>query len=1107
MAAPASAEEFLDLVRKSSVVDEKRLDTYVQGLRASNTFPDEPGKMAGLMVRDGLLTHFQAEQFLLGKWRRFTIGKYKVLERLGSGGMGSVYLCEHKFMRRRVAVKVLPAAKAEDPASLERFYREARAAAALDHPNIVRAYDIDQDENLHFLVMEYVDGASLQEIIKRSGPMNMLRAAHYTRQAAIGMQHAHEAGLVHRDIKPGNVLVDRSGTVKVLDMGLARFFHDEEDILTKKYDESVLGTADYLAPEQALDSHGVDIRADIYSLGATFYFCLTGQPPFNEGTVAQKLIWHQTRQPKPIRQLRPEVPEQLAAIINKMMEKDRLKRYQTPSQVSESLAPLTTRPIPPPPDIEMPRLSPAAMSPMGSEQSVMLQPSQNPLLQQQQQPPSRPPSAAPAATPAPAVRPAAAQQQVAAVHAPAAPRPAQPMAAPPPTPDPRRVATPPPRPQARPTIPNNGTFAPTATPAAHSGDEVSPNWGDLTSGPASVPRAQVPQRTAIKQSQSQGPTPQQRFQTILEDVKKRPKFWMIAGISVFLILIVLVIILAMAFRGGKPGKADGSPAHLRVASVSATPGKGNYRTVRDALLKAEPGDRIVVLDESHAEYLDFSKLPRPVKDISIESDPGSGKRVVWRPPPPGTEGSPPQPPTHLLALSHCPGLTLKGFHFIGQAPSTQIRDVLTVFGRCPGLKLEDLAIEGFSNSAVKLVNATGEPGRPILLNGLRAFAPAANTQAALEVYVSRGYPGLTTLEHVRVENCRFEGPYRGAVTLAADATCDIGAIELIRNRFWNPRGGDAILYRKQTGKPLPGLRLTIDSNTFCDVQAGLHLESLPMDDKGPIALQNNLFIRTSALATLDLDPAERGPSDSPAHWIWYDEGNPAVAAPAGNVWFRKGFAVPKVQGIVNARLDLACDDACTVWINGTQVKDTVRGNNRVATVDVTSLLRSSDKTDTPNVIAVQGTNTGGPAALLVQMSCVFMGNPTRQVLVFTNNQWKAYRGEPAPSWNALDFAENDQWKPAKELARYGQGFAKDLVWDSWVADHLARVTAKVFSAGGANVRDAASKEGNIPVRSTIVDGTVGTNPDDDATFLRYPKSSPFTTAGTGNGPVGVPPGS
>src|SRR3984893_5526125 len=320
-------------------MEDKRLDAYVQKQRAAGTLPPEPPKLAGVMVRDGLLTHFQAEQFMLGKWRRFTIGKYKVLERLGSGGMGSVYLCEHKLMRRRVAVKVLPTAKASDPSSLERFYREARAVAALDHANIVHAYDIDQDENLHFLVMEYVDGASLQEMIKRTGPMDPVRAAHYINQGTLGLGHAHERDLIHRDIKPGNILVDRLGTVKILDMGLARFFNDEEDILTKKYDENVLGTADYLAPEQALDSHGVDIRADIYSLGATFYYVLTVKTPLSEGTVAQKLIWHQTRQPKPIRVLRPEVPEGLVAVIDKMMAKDPAQRYQTPLAVAEALDP------------------------------------------------------------------------------------------------------------------------------------------------------------------------------------------------------------------------------------------------------------------------------------------------------------------------------------------------------------------------------------------------------------------------------------------------------------------------------------------------------------------------------------------------------------------------------------------------------------------------------------------------------------------------------------------------------------------------------------------------------------------------------------------------
>ena len=155
-------------------------------------------------------------------------------------------------------------------------------------------------------------------------------------------------------------------------MGLARFFHDEEDMLTKKYDENVLGTADYLAPEQATDSHAVDIRADIYSLGATFYFCLTGRTPFAEGTVAQKLIWHQTRMPKPIRGFRPDVPEGVIAIIDKAMAKDVAQRYQSPAELAEALDPWVQTPIPPPPQIEMPQLSLAAMGPPAADSSTAL---------------------------------------------------------------------------------------------------------------------------------------------------------------------------------------------------------------------------------------------------------------------------------------------------------------------------------------------------------------------------------------------------------------------------------------------------------------------------------------------------------------------------------------------------------------------------------------------------------------------------------------------------------------------------------------------------------------------------------------------------------------
>ncbi len=339
MHAPTTVEEFLELGQKSGLLEKTRLDLYVQKKRDTDTLPTVPKRLAEIMIRDGLLTPFQADQLLHGRWKNFTIdGKYLVLGHLGTGGMGTVVLCEHTIMRRRVAVKVLSNSRLKDPAGLERFHREARAAAALDHPNIVHAHDVGFDGKIHFLVMEYIDGRSLQKVVKKEGPLPIERAVRYITGAASGLQHAHAAGLVHRDIKPANLLIDRSDIVKITDMGLARFFQDENDGLTREHDsDAVLGTAGFLAPEQFANSHDVDIRADIYSLGVTFYYLLTGTTPFADGSVYQKLIGPMLREPRPIRELRPEVPEELATIIAKMIAMDRAARYQTPAEVISAL--------------------------------------------------------------------------------------------------------------------------------------------------------------------------------------------------------------------------------------------------------------------------------------------------------------------------------------------------------------------------------------------------------------------------------------------------------------------------------------------------------------------------------------------------------------------------------------------------------------------------------------------------------------------------------------------------------------------------------------------------------------------------------------------------
>jgi len=360
MPSPSTPAEFLTLLCKSGLVQPERLRDSLRRLGPDAFLP--PGPLSEQLVRDGVLTGYQARQLLQGKWRGFLFaGRYRVLELIGKGGVSSVFLCEDLSLERKVAVKVLSSRTAADPSMLARFLREAQAVAALDHPNIVRTHDIDLEGERPFLVLEYVDGSSLQEIVDRHGPMDPGRAAHYVRQAARGLHHLYRAGLVHRDVKPGNLLLDRRGAVKLLDLGLARLSEDQSDGLTQRYDgHAVLGTADYLAPEQALSSHDVDIRADVYGLGATFYFLLAGRPPFAGGSAAQKLLAHQLKEPPSLVALRPDVPQGLAAVVGRMMAKDPARRYPVPAAAAEALAPWTRTPILPPLEEEMPRLDPAA---------------------------------------------------------------------------------------------------------------------------------------------------------------------------------------------------------------------------------------------------------------------------------------------------------------------------------------------------------------------------------------------------------------------------------------------------------------------------------------------------------------------------------------------------------------------------------------------------------------------------------------------------------------------------------------------------------------------------------------------------------------------------
>jgi serine/threonine-protein kinase len=286
--------------------------------------------------------------------------RYRVIEELGAGGMGVVYKAEHRVMGRTVALKVVAPNLTARARAVERFRKEVRAAARLEHNNIVRSHDAEEAGGMHFLVMEFIEGISLDRLVAKKGPLPVPLACTFARQAALGLQHAAEKGMVHRDIKPQNLMVTRKGQVKILDFGIARFAtgDDEDDRpagakvpfgaarsaatagLTNP--NFLMGTPDYLSPEQAKNSHDVDPRSDIYSLGCTLYFLLTGGPPFASATtLVDKLLAHTAAAPPPLRGRRPEVPDGLAEVFAKMTAKAPADRFRTAAAAAAALLPFT----------------------------------------------------------------------------------------------------------------------------------------------------------------------------------------------------------------------------------------------------------------------------------------------------------------------------------------------------------------------------------------------------------------------------------------------------------------------------------------------------------------------------------------------------------------------------------------------------------------------------------------------------------------------------------------------------------------------------------------------------------------------------------------------
>ncbi len=339
MTIQLSANSFLQMLGQSGLLTLRQREAVTKFVQA------QPGATAAQicdwLVAENLITRWQGEKLLQAKYRGFFLGPYRLLDRIARGGMSTIYSAQHGNSKAIHALKVLPPARTAKASYLPRFRREAEMTQRLSHPNIVRVFGVyeetDGQSPVHFMAMELLKGQDLFEIVNQRGPLSIADAVEFTRQAALGLQCAHQHGLVHRDIKPGNLFLTTDRVIRILDLGLAQDFDSDEN-LTRDFNDKVLGTADYLAPEQAADSHNVDARADLYSLGCTLYFLLSARPPFTAGTLVQRLVAHQTKIPIPLSNFRSDVPDSLTDLVRRMMAKNRNDRIDSAATVAEVLS-------------------------------------------------------------------------------------------------------------------------------------------------------------------------------------------------------------------------------------------------------------------------------------------------------------------------------------------------------------------------------------------------------------------------------------------------------------------------------------------------------------------------------------------------------------------------------------------------------------------------------------------------------------------------------------------------------------------------------------------------------------------------------------------------
>ena len=333
--ADAVPADLLPIIRNSGVLTERQF-TDVRSKVISGEYPGDSKALAHQLVRDGLLTEYQTRRFLGGKSHGLLVGKYVILDRLGSGSMGRVYKAHHQLMGRVVALKIIAPEIVTNERVVARFQREMRLVGRLDHPNVVRAFDADQSNGILYIVMEYVTGQSLGQRLKE-GPLVPVDAVTYAAQAALGLAYAHEQGILHRDVKPSNLLLNDDRVVKVLDLGLGVLMDGDSHATFATADGVAVGTVDYMSPEQACGRE-VDGRSDLFSLGCSLYHLITGRQAFPGDSPIERLGRRINNRPVPITDLRPDLPSSLITVLDKLLANKPQDRYQSAGEAADALS-------------------------------------------------------------------------------------------------------------------------------------------------------------------------------------------------------------------------------------------------------------------------------------------------------------------------------------------------------------------------------------------------------------------------------------------------------------------------------------------------------------------------------------------------------------------------------------------------------------------------------------------------------------------------------------------------------------------------------------------------------------------------------------------------